>query len=379
MLIEVKGTGFINKGAELMLIAVLQKVGAAFPEACFVMSPSTNDDYMRRAKLGLYQKLWIQKYGVQWGMLGWMIPKILRRCYGLVIDKEINIVLDASGFIYGDQWGEKHALIMASYIKTWKKRGVKIVLLPQAMGPFTSKSIRKAVAFIVENADLVFPRDKMSYKHVIDLVGKRENVCQAPDFTNLVSGIIPSALERFRGRFCLIPNCRMADKTLADTSALYPSFCAKCLKRLIQLGHKPFILIHEGEKDVSLANQIVKEAGADVDIIQEVDALAIKGIIGLCSGVISSRYHGLVSALSQGIPALATSWSHKYKMLFEEYGIPDCCLSVSVEPEVLNRHLEKITNENSRREIITHITNASAIYKEQAEMMWHKVFSVIQK
>lgn len=44
MLIEVRGTSFVNKGAELMLHAILQKVGDAFPDACFAMSPSSNQD-----------------------------------------------------------------------------------------------------------------------------------------------------------------------------------------------------------------------------------------------------------------------------------------------------------------------------------------------
>ena len=42
MLIEVRGTGLVNKGAELMLRAVLQKVGDTFPEASFVVGPSVN-------------------------------------------------------------------------------------------------------------------------------------------------------------------------------------------------------------------------------------------------------------------------------------------------------------------------------------------------
>lgn len=380
MLIEVKGTGFINKGAELMLIAVLQKVGAAFPEARFVVSPSANDDYVRRAKLGLYQKVWLQKYGIQWGRLGRMIPKGLRRYYGLIIDEELDVVLCASGFAYGDQWGEGPTLAMASYVKTWKKLGVKIILLPQAIGPFTSRNIRKAFAFVVENADLIFARDDVSYNHVIDLVGEQGNVHQAPDFTNLVSGMMPHDTERFRGRFCLVPNYHMIDKTLANESSLYTSFCARCINCLIKSGHKPFILIHAGKNDMLLAKKIVNESGEEIEIVKEVDVLKIKGILGLCSGVISSRYHGLVSALSQGIPSLGIGWSHKYKMLFEEYGIPDCFLSVSsIELETLCKQIERITSDASRKEIIANITKAAAIYKEQAEMMWRKVFSVIQE
>ena len=39
----------------------------------------------------------------------------------------------------------------------------------------------------------------------------------------------------------------------------------------------------------------------------------IKGMLGNCSFVISSRYHGLINALSQGVLCIATSWSLSIK------------------------------------------------------------------
>jgi colanic acid/amylovoran biosynthesis protein len=380
MIIEIRGTGFKNKGAELMLHAILQKVGNSFSDACFAMAPSGNQDYIRRAKLGLYQKVRLRKFDIP---LGGMIPSKLRQryrqLYGLVLDNDVDVVLDASGFAYSEQWGEYPSVTMASYVKTWKKHGTKIVLLPQAMGPVTCSNIRKAFSYVVHNADLVFARDDVSYKHVTDLVGERENVLKAPDFTNLIPGIIPPDPERFRGRFCLVPNCRMIDKTLDDQSTRYLFFCVECIKYLVESGHKPFILIHGGSQDLQLAQKIVSESGEEIEIIEETDALKIKGILGLCGGVISSRYHGLISALSQGTPSLASGWSHKYEMLFEEYGVPEGCLSVSIESKALNKQIRRITDDDSQKEIITKITKASNMYKEQTEAMWKKVFSVIEK
>jgi polysaccharide pyruvyl transferase WcaK-like protein len=376
MLIEIRGTDFVNKGAELMLNAVHQKVSSELPDTSFVTAPYVND-YQSRLELGLYQKIWFQRYGIQWGRLGLLIPKKLRKAYGMILDKEINVVLDASGFSYSDQWGDSPSLIMASCTRKWKKRGVKVILLPQAMGPFTSNKIRKAFTFIAENADLVFPRDDISYKHVTELVGKRDNVFQAPDFTNIVSGKMPDNPEKFKGRYCLIPNYRMIDKTSDGQSIHYSSFCATCLKYLVELGQKPFILIHEGTNDMKLAEKIVEESGNKIEIFRETNALKIKGIIGLCDGVISSRFHGLVSALSQGVPSIATGWSHKYDMLFKEYGLSDGCISVTIDNQVLRNKIEQITQQNSRKEIISNITKAAALYKKQTEAMWQKVFKTI--
>ena len=61
MVIEIRKVGFINKGAELMLLAILDKLKKRYPNAKFVMYPG-KDDYVNRAKLGLYQKFIFRKF-----------------------------------------------------------------------------------------------------------------------------------------------------------------------------------------------------------------------------------------------------------------------------------------------------------------------------
>jgi polysaccharide pyruvyl transferase WcaK-like protein len=379
VLFEVKGAGVLNKGAELMLRAVLARVGAAFPDASFVVVPPARDDYPRRARLGLYQKVWFRKCGVQWGRFGWIVPQKLRQYYGLVLDDEIDVVLDASGFTYSDQCGSQSSLAMASDVKRWKKRGTKIILLPQAMGPFTSSRIRKAFACIVDHADLVFPRDEVSRGHVIDLVGERDNICQAPDFTNLLAGTVPEEPERFRGRTAFVPNCRMEQAISTQETSLYRDFSVRCIKCLMEAGHRPFVLIHEGERDMRLAKEIMCKLGDELDLVRETDALKAKGIIALCSAVVGSRYHALVSALCQGVPALAAGWSHKYEALFGEYGIAESCLRIAATTEILRERIEQITRDDLRSAFLSRITQASTLYKRQTEMMWDNVLRVIGK
>ena len=117
----------------------------------------------------------------------------------------------------------------------------------------------------------------------------------------------------------------------------------------------------------------------NIEIFIEHDALTIKGIIGISAGLIGSRYHALISALSQGVPSLATGWSHKYKMLFEEYGLRDGCLQLPVEFSIVKAHIDRMVNESSRRQIVPMLVNAATINREQTELMWQKIISLIKK
>lgn len=126
MLIEIRKAFFLNKGAELMLYAVLDKMKEMYPDAKFAMAPHPlAAPYEKRIKLQLYQKPDIWKYGFQWGKAFNFMPKIIRDMYGIVLDKEIDIVIDAGGFAYSDQWGEKSSLGLQNSCRSWKKMALK--------------------------------------------------------------------------------------------------------------------------------------------------------------------------------------------------------------------------------------------------------------
>jgi colanic acid/amylovoran biosynthesis protein len=378
MMIEIRRAQFVNKGAELMLHAILRKVSGEIPAAKFVMAPDLLfAPYNKRAVLGLYQKSWYQRYGVQWGHLGSLLPKKLRIMYGIVLDSEINVVLDAAGFSYSDQWGPASTIALAKAIMRWKRRGTKVVLLPQAFGPFTSSVIRDAIKVVADQADLIFARERESYAHLVSVVGERPNIKIAPDFTNLLEGVAPEGFDKQKNRFCIVPNCRMIDKTSSEESTAYVPFLITCTKSLLERGAKPFILVHEGEDDFMLARRITDALDARIEIVRETDPLKIKGILGACDGSIGSRFHGLVSALSQAVPSLATGWSHKYKMLFEDYGFPDGLIAANASQAEIDKALSTIVDEGKRPILIERLRTAGTRQKELANGMWQDVFSVL--
>src|SRR5690606_23028564 len=183
-------------------------------------------------------------------------------------------------------------------------------------------------------------------KYLIEVVGEQDKIKLYPDFTNLVKGTLPDGYDSNNKRIAIVPNYRMIDKTDAAESHAYIPFLIRATKYLVENNKQPFLLVHEGTKDLMLAEK-VSEAVGGIPIIKETDPLHIKGILGTCEATIGSRFHGLVSALSQGVPSLATGWSHKYLRLFEDYEFAEGVVAVTASDEILKEKLDLLINEET--------------------------------
>ena len=82
-------------------------------------------------------------------------------------------------------------------------------------------------------------------------------------------------------------------------------------------GISPQVLLHEPKEDKVLANELAKSLNCT--IIQLEDAREIKNFIKHSYITVTARFHGLVSALSTGTPAMALGWSHKYMELLRDF------------------------------------------------------------
>ena len=362
-----------------MLRAVVERLRAAYPDATLAMTPSAphgSQPVSRMRALGLYPKLSFNFLGIEWGDAACLIPAKLRRRYGLVLDREVDVVIDAAGFAYSDQWGSADSLELARSTCRWRRQGTKVILMPQAFGPFTDPVIRSAIRKSVDNADLVFPRDLVSYRYLTNVTGERNYIRQYPDFTNLIEGVAAEEAGAEKRGVAIVPNYRMVDMTDAATSDSYVPFMIRCAEYLVELNARPYVLIHEGVDDERIAEQISVACGG-IPVVREDDPLKIKGILGASDAVVASRFHALVSALSQGVPAVATGWSHKYKELFDDYSFPEGVLSINEDFSNMRVMLEKLVNKETNQAISMQLLQRSARLKALSEAMWVDVQSVI--
>ncbi|MGR3540519.1 MAG: polysaccharide pyruvyl transferase family protein [Hasllibacter sp.] len=326
-LIQVQGVSPVNKGATLMLEAVRAELARRLPGARLGMEmfppEAARMDAGQRLRHGLWSiapESWSEGRG-KGRLRGAMLDRLgpARDLIPVARPDAVTAVLDASGFAYGDFWGRaKFVRRLGARTAGWKARGRRVIALPQAWGPFEAPGFAEAVRAGLAPADLVFARDPRSLAF-LEAAGAEAQL--APDFTNLLSPGLPGELRRLRGGMLLIPNAKTIEAGVGEGA--YLDFLSRAARTLEGMGETR-VLIHEGAGDRALAARLnaAREAAgaAPLEVVDPDDPLAVKAVIGASGALISSRFHGLVSALSAGVPALACGWSHKYLALLEDYG-----------------------------------------------------------
>jgi polysaccharide pyruvyl transferase WcaK-like protein len=381
MIVQIRGCNFVNKGAELMLYAVMQKMRFLYDDV--ILSLDLRASTAKQGKqVGLYQLAWMESKKVPWGgpfvdFIAGFLTRKLRDFFKIVRLRDVDVVLDASGFAYSDQRGVSRSELMAFHSRRMKQKGKKVILLPQAFGPFENHKIRDAVSEILQNSDLVFARDKLSYQYLVDLKAENANIQLAPDFTCIVEGKIPAYFDTNMKWACIVPNYRMIDSTSSDMREKYVPFLATCIEYITAHNIKPFVLIHETDRDHEIASILQSMTTQRLPIIQEPDPLYVKGILGASYVVVGSRYHALVGALSQGIPCLSTGWSHKYEALFEDYECPEYMIA-SLDGEDALPKLEKLIEEPEHTYVVNLLAKGKQKQQELTAGMWDEVVRCLE-
>lgn len=380
MNIQIDGTNTSNKGAELMLYAMLEAIDKKEISDVVYYNPNsilneisveTNLNFKRR--LGLL----IARYPIA-------ILSRLKMPFNFFTSKfavnGVDVVLDGGGFQFSDQWNYSDAYLdtLENYYKKLKSNGTKIIFLPQALGPFDTKSGKRTTEILNNYADLIIAREEISYNYIIKADVKPDKVKLFPDFTLPVKGNVPSNLAHLKGYVCIIPNKKMITHTESGSSA-YVDFFKDIIVRVKEKGFNVFLLNHEGDGDLEMCKVLNKEFNNAFEIVTGLNAKEVKGVIGNSYITISSRFHGVASSLSQGVPCLSTSWNHKYEMLFKDFGQTNRVINVTDNRDDVYSKLEEVLDA-SKNEIIKNqlLTNKKVLVKK-VNSMWEYIWSFIQK
>ena len=334
------GTNFANKGAELMMHAVLDEL-RRWPEVESVAMPLEAGSFHQRASSGVRHLIGrkVDRLPVIEPMierLGNAVPHRAAAGRGFARARDVGLVLDASGYSYSDRSGQRPSLRSARIYRRYARAGAKVVLLPQAFGPFAQDGVRAAFRGVLESTTLAFARDRESLEHLRTLAPDSLRIALAPDFTIPCGGTPTELAERYRGRACLVPNVRMLRDTDQSTASWYLEFLARASGELASKGLAPYFLLHE-PRDTAVVDEVHARSSVAAEVVTHPDPRVLKAVIGSACVAAGSRYHALVGAMSSGVPAVGIGWSHKYEALFADFGVREFCIRNGASiPEVID-------------------------------------------
>ena len=291
--------------------------------------------------------------------------------------QKIDVLFDAGGFQFSDQWkySKDHLAILESYYRTLSQNGTKIIFLPQALGPFENEYSKKCVDILNKYATIVYARERVSYDYIKNAGFDIGRLKESPDFTLLTSGVTLPSFSKYKDYVCIIPNKKMITNTDSGKGN-YINFVVGLIEHLKARGEKIFLLNHEGLGDLSICDKINDHLSIKLEVVTGLNALEVKGVIKESKLVISSRFHGVASALSQGVPCLATSWNHKYEMLFKEYDLSNKILKIANLEQVISLVDDTLENLDSYKE---KLSQEKLSLKNRITFMWRELWESLKQ
>lgn len=382
MRILLSGVETNNKGAELMLYAILQELERTHPDAEVFISKDM-------VKQGLkYLNTSIQLHYIPKNKFPAFLKRIrvtsLFNHLGLYSSymndscpvKNVDYFIDGSGLLFSDK-----RINSDDVAKGWKtklfgyaSKGAKIVFLPQGFGPFKKECTRKIVNQLDKYADIIFAREKVSYNFLNEVVTNHSKIKLFTDFTALVDGIIPAGYEHLKNKVCIIPNRQMISKGVVDKPK-YLQILHDIIETCKSNGNGVYFLNHEGPKDELLAKEYNEVFNSSIEIVSGLNALEVKGLISTAYLVISSRFHGVASALNGAVPCLATSWHHKYAELFNDFNQSDCVLHLD-DLNCMKAKIVEFLNTETNNNIRQSLKSAKPKIVQQNKEMWNLIWSL---
>ena len=361
MIVDIRGTNTRNKGAHLMLQAICSRLDGHVE----LSAPPPITDYGVRSRLGLRQTLYHPAMPRLSSRIGDAAPGVVRTAYGLTSDREIGGVLDASGFHYTDQFDAALARREALVGRSWARRGVPKVLMPQAFGPFERADTRRWTREVLDQATLVYVRDGVSEGHVRGL-GTATPVVRCPDFT---IGLTPAGIGAVSNRpfLAIVPNNKMFTHGGLDRGR-YVGLLAAFSAAGAAHGLTTVVVVHE-ETDGDVARELADLV--DAPLFTSADPLVLKAALGQASAAVASRFHAVVGCLSQNVPTLAFGWSHKYRELAADFGVPDRLVTPDGDPgAALTALLSDTAGDTRQKERLPELT-------ARVELMWERTIETL--
>jgi len=252
---------------------------------------------------------------------------------------DADVVADLAGISFSD--GRGLPILAYNTLMTGIPvlMGIPVVKCSQAMGPFREPKTRLAAKVVLRSVRRVLARGQDTYQHLSDLGEVRAE--QSTDLAYLLS--VPDSAHREAQQlidgwadnedFVILIPSTVVRRYCEARQIPYLDIMCDFVRKVNAQEHRLLVLPHAARpnrsashmNDLPLVRQIGEKVGGDQTLALDRDLgpRVLRTLIGRSEAVITARFHGLISALATGTPALVIGWSHKYREVLQDFGLEE--------------------------------------------------------
>jgi colanic acid/amylovoran biosynthesis protein len=266
------------------------------------------------------------------------------------IFRKIDVVVDVAG---GDSFTDLYGIGRFDMVNAVKdlclKYGKKYICLPQTYGPFLSEEIELRAKRYVQQSLCAWARDDQSYKVLLGLAGKKNDVkyrngvdmaflLPVKNAEEKVDAIIVDALQGKAGVIGinvsgLIYNSPEDAKNRYKFLCDYQSLILDFVKRVLDETSFTVLLVphvladpSSVESDFAACQDVVSKLGSNERVLVQspsLDECESKWLISQCKWFMGTRMHATIAGLSTRTPTCTVSYSDKAYGVFDSCGLAD--------------------------------------------------------
>lgn len=291
-------------------------------------------------------------------LLVWLLARLRIRLPDRLLPKHVralrqcDLLLDVSGISFSDG---REKYLPYNILRIWPALllGVPVINLAQALGPFKNPLVRLSARLFLPRCARIYARGAVTAEHLRDLGLPADRWERADDVAFLYKpeyslsaendaliDMLGARLDARRAAGDVIVGLVPSSLVLTKVTKTGRDYLAVLLDVVHDLGAGYHFIVlpnatRQGRETATnndlwaiaqlkarAAATLTPEELARIDMVDvDVNTAGTRRLIARCDVLLTSRFHGMISALCLGVPPVVVGWSHKYAEVLAEFDL----------------------------------------------------------
>ncbi len=368
--------GFSDNGEVALLIGAIENLKNTVPVAQFYMGSIFDNDKVRlkqvfpycHEQIKLVEPLFKNIKIIPWYL---KVALLLTKFPFLYPKADIIIHLGADGYSDQSTGGSLSTLTHSYQLFLGYILRKPVVLCAVTVGPFNFLWSRKLVKLVLDRVSFITPRESITHNYLNELKVKSQMFLVSdlaflmnPASEKRVDFILnQKGLLNGKPLACLVPSDIIYKKISGSQDEktkheIYIKAMANVIDYLTNKGFEVILVpqvVHGKHDDVKIIQKIYNKSKQKPTLIdKDITPQEIKGVLGRCSILVSSKMHSAILATSMGTPTVIIAYGSKVHGIIgsmlkqEDYIIDLRGLDFSVLESYLHEKIEKCLLEQEK-------------------------------